>query len=80
MSVYIYAYTNTPTRMGPQESSKTALQFDEDEPAGSYVLNLARIFDRTVLRRYTPRVSNALRVPDMCISMYMLPRRPRPHL
>lgn len=36
--------------LGPQESSKNALQFDEDEPAGNYELNLARIFDRTVLR------------------------------
>jgi hypothetical protein len=26
------------------------MQFDEDEPAGAYDLDLARIFDRTVLR------------------------------
>ena len=36
--------------LGPQESNKDAMQFDEDEPAGTYVLNLARIFDRTVMR------------------------------
>jgi len=36
--------------LGPQESNKDAMQFDEDEPAGQYVLNLARIFDQVVLR------------------------------
>jgi len=36
--------------LGPQESNKDAMQFEEDEPAGKYVLNLARIFDQVVLR------------------------------
>ena len=36
--------------LGPSESNKDVMQFDEDEPAGTYDLNLARIFDRTVLR------------------------------
>ena len=36
--------------LGPPESNKDAMQFDEDEPAGNYELDLSRIFDRTVLR------------------------------
>ena len=35
--------------LGPNESNKDALHFDEKEPGGSYKLNLARIFDRFCL-------------------------------
>jgi len=36
--------------LGPQESNKDALNFDADEPGGTYQLDMTRIFDRTVLR------------------------------
>jgi hypothetical protein len=49
--MYIFTHTHIHTHThNTQESNKDAMQFDEDEPAGAYDLDLARIFDRTVLR------------------------------